>query len=146
MMELAYGDEYLTTILKDVQVIAMVGASAKEERPSYSVMRYLQAQGYRVVPVNPGLAGQDILGETVYGSLADIPFDYQMVDIFRNAEAAAKISEEAVALKDDKSIAVIWMQLGICHEEAAERARGAGLKVVMDRCPKIEYGRLLGRS
>ncbi|SCA55761.1 conserved hypothetical protein [Candidatus Terasakiella magnetica] len=144
MSELIYGDDWLKSILKEVRVIAMVGASAKWNRPSNFVMKYLQGKGFRIVPVNPGLAGQEILGETVYGSLSDIPFDYHMVDIFRNSEAAAVITHEAMALKDEKNIKVIWMQLSVRHDEAAAKAKSAGLKVVMDRCPKIEYGRLFG--
>lgn len=144
MNDLVYGDEWLKTILKEVRTIAMVGASAKWNRPSNFAMKYLQGKGYRVIPVNPGLAGQEILGEMVYASLAEIPFSYQMVDIFRNSEAAAGICDEAISLHSEKGIYVVWMQLGVRHDDAAERARQAGLKVVMDRCPKIEYGRLFG--
>jgi len=144
MNDLVYGDEWLKTILKEVRTIAMVGASAKWNRPSNFAMKYLQGKGYRVIPVNPGLAGQEILGEMVYASLADIPFSYQMVDIFRNSEAAAGICDEAIRLHSEKGIYIVWMQLGVRHDDAAERARQAGLKVVMDRCPKIEYGRLFG--
>ena len=144
MSELIYTDDYLKTVLKDVRTIALIGASAKWNRPSSFVMKYLQGKGYRVVPVNPGLAGQTLMGETVYASLKDIPFDYEMVDIFRNSEAAALISDEAITLAEEKGIEVIWMQLTVRHDEAAKRAEEAGLKVVMDRCPKIEYGRLFG--
>lgn len=144
MNDLVYGAEWLKTILKEVRTIAMVGASAKWNRPSYFVMKYLQGKGYRVIPVNPGLAGQEILGEQVYASLGEIPFSYQMVDIFRNSEAAAGICDEAIQLHHEKGIYVVWMQLSVRHDDAAERARQAGLKVVMDRCPKIEYGRLFG--
>ncbi len=144
MTELVYGDKWLKDILKEVKTIAMVGASAKWNRPSNFAMKYLQGKGYRVIPVNPGLAGQEILGEEVYASLKDVPVEYQMVDIFRNSEAAAAVCEEAIALAQDKNISVIWMQLGVRHDEAAQNAEEAGLKVVMDRCPKIEYGRLFG--
>ena len=137
-----YADTDILRILRSVTTIAMVGASAKWQRPSFFAMKYLQAKGYRVIPVNPGLAGQDILGETVYGSLADAPGPYEMVDVFRNSEAALGIAEEAVALKDEKGIRVLWMQLGVVNPEAAALARDAGLEVVMDRCPKIEFGRL----
>ncbi|NVK17739.1 MAG: CoA-binding protein [Methylocystaceae bacterium] len=144
MSSLLYDDRFLSDVLKSVKVIAMVGASAKWNRPSNFAMKYLQGKGYRVIPVNPGLAGGEILGETVYENLASIPFGYQMVDIFRNSTAAGEISDEAIALKDEKKIEVVWMQLGVQHNEAAQRAEEAGLKVVMDRCPKIEYGRLFG--
>jgi O-acetylhomoserine (thiol)-lyase len=105
-------------------------------------MKYLQEKGYRVIPVNPGHAGKQILGETVYASLADIPEQFDMVDIFRNSEAAGPITDAAIALAKEKGVKVIWMQLGVVNHEAAERARAAGLTVVMDRCPKIEFGRL----
>jgi predicted CoA-binding protein len=120
----------------------MVGASPKWNRPSYFAMKYLQEKGYRVIPVNPGHAGKEILGEKVYASLADIPEQIDMVDIFRNAQAAGPIADEAIALAEDKGIKVVWMQLGVINHEAAGRARAAGLTVVMDRCPKIEFGRL----
>ncbi|GGF67060.1 hypothetical protein GCM10011332_21450 [Terasakiella brassicae] len=144
MSNLVYDDDWLKGILRDVRVIAMVGASAKWNRPSHFAMKYLQGKGYRVIPVNPGLAGGVILGETVYASLNDVPGPYQMVDIFRNSEAAGAICDEAISLKDEKQISVVWMQLGVRNDEAATRAETAGMKVVMDRCPKIEYGRLFG--
>lgn len=128
-------------ILKAARTIAMVGASPKTERPSHQVMAFLQSRGHRVIPVNPGVAGQSILGEKVYASLSDIPETFQMVDIFRNSEAAGAVVEEALPLAGEKGIETIWMQLGIKHDEAAKKARSAGLTVVMDRCPKIEYGR-----
>jgi predicted CoA-binding protein len=105
-------------------------------------MKYLQAKGYRIIPVNPGAAGQEILGETCYASLAEVPDRIDMVDVFRDAEAAGTIVDEAIALKDDKGIQVVWMQLGIRNDAAAARGVAAGLTVIMDRCPKIEYGRL----
>jgi len=137
-----YSNADTLRILRSVKTIAMVGASAKWQRPSYFVMKYMQAKGYRVIPVNPGLAGQEILGETVYGSLADVPGPYEMVDVFRNSEAALGVTQETVALAEEKGIEVVWMQLGVMNDEAAALARGAGLEVVMDRCPKIEFGRL----
>jgi len=137
-----YSNADTLRILRSVKTIAMVGASAKWQRPSYFVMKYMQAKGYRVIPVNPGLAGQEILGETVYGSLADVPGPYEMVDVFRNSEAALGVTQEAVGLAEEKGIEVVWMQLGVVNDEAAALARGAGLEVVMDRCPKIEFGRL----
>jgi uncharacterized protein len=139
-----YDDTYIRDILRASRTIAMVGASPNWVRPSYFAMKYLIGKGYRVIPVNPVAAGQEILGETVYAGLADTPGPFPMVDIFRNSEAAGAIVDEAIALKDDKGIEVIWMQLGVINPEAAARAEAAGLQVVMDRCPKIEYGRLSG--
>jgi predicted CoA-binding protein len=139
---LTYSNAELLAILRATRTIAMVGASPKWNRPSYFAMKYLQEKGYRVIPVNPGHAGKEILGEKVYASLADIPEQIDMVDIFRNAQAAGPIADEAIALAEDKGIKVVWMQLGVINHEAAGRARAAGLTVVMDRCPKIEFGRL----
>ncbi|NVJ90265.1 MAG: CoA-binding protein [Methylocystaceae bacterium] len=144
MSTLFYDDHWLYQILKESRTIAMVGASAKWNRPSNFAMKYLQGKGYRIIPVNPGLAGQEILGETVYASLTDIPVPFQMVDIFRNSEAAGAVCDEAISLKEQKNIETIWMQLGVINQEAGKRAQEAGFKVVMDRCPKIEYGRLFG--
>lgn len=138
----SYSNAYILGILRSVKTIAMVGASANWNRPSYFAMKYLQEKGYRVIPINPGLAGQELLGEKVHARLGDIPEPFDMVDIFRNSEAAGPIVDEAVALKDNKQIKVVWMQLGIRNDAAAERAEAAGLKVVMNRCPKIEFGRL----
>ncbi|GAB3450530.1 O-acetylhomoserine aminocarboxypropyltransferase [Insolitispirillum peregrinum] len=139
-----YPDGYLRAILSSVRTIALVGASANSNRPSHFVMKYLQEKGYRVIPVNPGQAGKEILGEPCYGSLADIPERFEMVDIFRASEAAAGVTDEAIALAAHKGIHVIWMQLSVRHDEAAHRAEQAGLQVVMNRCPKIEFGRLCG--
>jgi hypothetical protein len=137
-----YSDATIRTILDEVRTIAMVGASANEVRPSYFVLKYLLAKGYRVLPINPGLAGQELLGQPVYGSLADVPEPIDMVDVFRNSEAAAKVVDEAIALQPRPK--VIWMQLGVRNDEAAAKAEAAGMRVVMNRCPKIEYGRLSG--
>jgi O-acetylhomoserine (thiol)-lyase len=141
---LNYTDDYIKGILSNVKSIAMVGASTQWNRPSYFAMKYLQVKGYRVIPVNPAAKGQNILGEFVYASLKDIPADVQldMVDVFRSSEAAAGVVDEAISLKDSRGISVVWMQLGVINNEAAARASSAGLKVVMDRCPKIEYSRL----
>jgi uncharacterized protein len=137
-----YPDDYIRGILDDVHVIAMVGASANTVRPSYFVLKYLLGKGYKVIPVNPGQAGKEILGQTVYASLADIPEAIDMVDIFRSSEAAMGVVDEALALTPRPG--VIWMQLSVRNDEAAAKAEAAGLKVVMNRCPKIEYGRLSG--
>jgi predicted CoA-binding protein len=135
-----YPDKYLREILGRVKTIAMVGASTNWNRPSFFAMKYLQHKGYRVIPVNPGAAGQTLLGEKVYASLREIPDKIDMVDIFRNAAAAGPIVDEAIAI----GAPVVWMQLGVRNDEAAARAEAAGLTVVMNRCPKIEYGRLHG--
>lgn len=137
-----YRDADLLQILRNVKSIALIGASPKWQRPSYFAMKYLQEKGYRVFPVNPGIAGSEILGETVYASLADVPAPFEMVDVFRNSDAALGIAQETVALAAEKGISVLWMQLGVVNHEAAALAREAGLQVVMDRCPKIEFGRL----
>ncbi len=139
-----YDDAYISEILNGVKTIAMVGASANNNRPSYFAMKYLLGKGYVVHPVNPGLAGPDILGRPVYATLADVPAPVDMVDIFRNAEAALDVTQDAVRLKDTLGIKVIWMQLGVRNDAAAALAEASGLKVVMHRCPKIEYGRLSG--
>src|ERR1700747_638045 len=135
-----YSDAKLRAILQRVRTIALVGASSNWNRPSYFVMKYLQSKGYRVIPVNPGLAGQSLLGETVYGSLRDIPDHVDMVDVFRAPDQVPPIAEDALAI----GTRVLWMPLGILNEAAAEKAEAAGLEVVMDRCPKIEFGRLGG--
>ncbi len=143
-MSLHYPDTSIRDILRRVKTIAMVGASPDWVRPSHFAMKYLQRKGYRVIPVNPGAAGAEILGEEVYGALADVPPTFEMVDVFRNSDAAGPITDEAVEIASEKGIEIIWMQLGVVDHEAAARAEAAGLSVVMDRCPKIEYGRLFG--
>ena len=137
-----YPDAYIRGILGTVRTIAMVGASPHWNRPSYFAMKYLQEKGYRVIPVNPGAAGGEILGEKVYASLSEVPERIDMVDLFRASKDAGPIVDEAIKVAKEKGIKVIWMQLGVRNDEAAKRAEAAGLKVVMDRCPKIEYGRL----
>ncbi|MGB6542485.1 MAG: CoA-binding protein [Xanthobacteraceae bacterium] len=136
----SYSDDYIRGILNTVKSIAMVGASEKENRPSYFAFKYLLERGYAMIPVNPGHAGADMLGRRIYARLADIPDPVDMVDIFRAARYALPIVQEALALKPRPQ--VIWMQLGIRNDEAAALAEANGLKVVMNRCPKIEYGRL----
>jgi predicted CoA-binding protein len=135
-----YDDAYIKGILERVKTIAAVGMSANDMRPSYFAMLYLQQKGYRMIPINPRYAGQEILGETVLASLDDLPEPPDMVQIFRKSEEAPPIVEDAIRV----GAKVLWMQLGVRHPEAAERAAEAGLDVVMDRCPKIEYGRLFG--
>ena len=142
MSDLVYPDAFIRRVLDQTSTIAMVGASANWVRPSNFAMKYLQQKGYRVVPVNPGNAGNEIHGETCYAGLVDVPGPFEMVDIFRRPEDASGIVDEAISLKDDKGIRVIWMQIGVIDEDAAARAEAAGLKVIMDRCPKIEFGRL----
>lgn len=138
----SYPDTLIRSILRTAKRIALVGASANEARPSWIVTKYLLDRDYDVIPVNPGLAGQTLLGKTVYGSLKDIPGPIDMVEIFRNSEAAGPITDEALAL--DPLPKVIWMQLSVRNDEAAAKAEAKGLTVIMNRCPKIEYGRLSG--
>jgi predicted CoA-binding protein len=138
----AYPDSLIRDILKSVKRIALVGASGNEARPSWIVTKYLIDRGYDVIPVNPGLAGQTLLGRTVYASLKEIPGALDMVEIFRNSEAASAVTDEALAL--DPLPKVIWMQLQVRNDAAAARAEAKGVTVIMNRCPKIEYGRLSG--
>ncbi len=139
-----YPEALIKSILRTTKVIAMVGASGNEMRPSYFAMKYLLDKGFLIHPINPGMAGKEILGRTVYGALKDVPGPVEMVDIFRSADAAPGIVDAALAEKERFGLKTIWMQLGVIHEEAAATARAAGLNVIMDRCPKIEYGRLSG--
>lgn len=139
-----YPDALIARILRSVKTIAMVGASPNEMRPSYFAMKYLLEKGFKVIPVNPGVAGKEILGQKAYKSIADLPAPVDMIDIFRNSEAAGPITDEAIANKDRLGLKVLWMQLGVINEEARKRAEAAGLTVIMNRCPKIEYGRLSG--
>jgi O-acetylhomoserine (thiol)-lyase len=138
--QIPYSDATLRRILSTVRTVAMVGASANWNRPSYFVMKYLRGKGYRVIPVNPANAGQEQLGERVYASLRDIPDQIDMVDVFRASEAVGPIVDDAIAV----GAKVVWMQLGVRNDEAAAKAEAAGLEVVMNRCPKIEFGRLGG--
>jgi predicted CoA-binding protein len=136
----SYTDEFLKETLNRVRTIAVVGASANWNRPSFFVMKYLQAKGYRIIPVNPKEAGSTILGETVHASLADIPHPVDMVEIFRSSDEAGPITDAAIK----KGAKVVWMQIGVRNDAAAKRAEAKGLTVVMNRCPKIEYSRLYG--
>lgn len=133
-----YSDAYLRDILTSVRTIAVVGASPRPHRPSHGVMRYLQRHGYRAIPVNPFAAGDTVLGERCYASLAEVPEPIDMVDIFRRSEAAGAAVDEAIAA----GAKAVWMQLGVVDLAAAARAEAHGIKVVMDRCPAIEIPRL----
>lgn len=135
-------DAELREILSTVKTIALLGASPNEERPSYHVMEFLLQKGYRVLPVNPGQAGKEILGAPVYASLSDIAEPVDMVEVFRASNAVAGIVDEILSLKTLPK--VLWTQLGVIDEDAGKRAHDAGLKVVMNRCPAIEYPRLIG--
>ncbi|NWG23058.1 MAG: CoA-binding protein [Pseudorhodoplanes sp.] len=135
-----YPDTFIRNILNTVKTIAMVGISPKENRPSFFAFKYLLERGYRMIPVNPGQAGKEILGQKVYASLKDIPEPVDMVDIFRASQHVMPVVDEAIALP--RKPQVIWMQLGVRDDAAAAKAEAAGIKVVMNRCPKIEYGRL----
>ena len=131
-------DDEIRRILTSVKTIAVVGFSANPGRPSNEVALFLQSKGFKVIPVNPGLAGQTQIGETVYAKLADIPEPIDMVDVFRASDAVAGVMDEAIAVKAK----VVWTQLGVVDEDAAEKGRAAGLTVVMNRCPAIEMPRL----
>ena len=135
-----YDDSYIRGILNTVKTIAMVGASAKDNRPSYFAFKYLMERGYNMIPINPGLAGKQLLGKTIYARLSEVPEPIDMVDIFRAANYAIPVVQEALTLNPKPR--VIWMQLSVRNDEAAALAEANGMKVVMNRCPKIEYGRL----
>jgi predicted CoA-binding protein len=136
----SYPDSYIRGILNTVKTIAMVGASAKDNRPSYFAFKYLMERGYNMIPLNPGLAGKELLGRKIYARLSDVPEPIDMVDVFRASQYALPIVQEALTLTPRPR--VIWMQLGVRNDEAAVLAEANGMKVVMNRCPKIEYGRL----
>lgn len=137
-----YDNDYIAGILNSVKTVAVVGASANEVRPSFFVTKYLADKGFTVFPVNPGQAGKTIAGQLTYAKLSDIPVPVDMVDIFRASDAMPAVVDEALALNPLPK--VIWTQLTVRNDEAAAKAEAAGIKVVMDRCPKIEYGRLSG--
>jgi predicted CoA-binding protein len=136
----SYNNDYIRATLRQTRTIAMVGASPHWNRPSYFVMKYLQTKGFRVIPVNPRAAGEEILGERCYASLLEVPDTVDMVDVFRAPDAAPGIVDDAIKI----GAKTVWMQIGVRHAEAAARAEAAGLGVVMNRCPKIEYSRLCG--
>jgi predicted CoA-binding protein len=137
-----YSDQLLKDVLNRMKTVAVVGVSANPVRPSYFVARYLSRKGIRVVPVNPGLTGQELFGETVYATLYDIPFDVDMVDVFRRSDAVPAIVDEALARWPD--LQTIWLQIGVEHADSAEVAQARGVTVIQNRCPKIEYQRLFG--
>ncbi|THF52610.1 CoA-binding protein [Allorhizobium terrae] len=137
-----YERQYLKDILTQVKVIALTGASPNPQRPSHGVMRFLLGRGYKVIPVNPGQAGKEILGQTVYARLADIPEPVDMIDVFRASEYLDSVVDEALALSPKPS--VIWAQLGVRDDVAAGKAEASGIKMVMNRCPAIEHPRLIG--
>lgn len=137
-----YSDAYLKEVLGSVKTVAIVGVSANPVRPSYFVARYLSLKGFRVIGVNPGLDGQELFGERVFADLASIPDEIDMVDIFRRSDAVPPIVDEALARWPD--LKAIWMQIGVEHTKAAAVAEARGVRVVMNRCPKIEYQRLFG--
>ncbi|SEQ06409.1 hypothetical protein SAMN05216548_102296 [Faunimonas pinastri] len=138
----SYTSDYLRDILSETRTIAVVGASPKPERPSYGVIQFLIACGYEVIPVNPGFAGKTILGQTVHASLADVPA-VDMVDVFRNSDAVGGVVDEVLAMPELPKL--IWMQIGVRNDEAAARAEAEGIKVGMNRCPKIDYPRVMKR-
>ncbi len=140
MKELYYPDWQIRRILREANTIAMVGASQSWNRPSYFAMKYLQEKGFRVIPVNPRAAGEEILGERAYASLTDIPDKVDIVDIFRRSDQVGPIVDDAIEI----GAPIIWMQLTIRNDEAAAKAEATGATVIMDRCPKIEFGRLSG--
>ena len=137
-----YSDDHLRKILNHTKTVAVVGVSANQIRPSYFVARYLNLKGYRVIPINPGLAGQTLLGEKVYASVSDVPFDVDMVDIFRRSDAVPDIVDASLERWPD--LQTIWMQIGVTHAQATKKAEARGVDVIQDRCPKIEYQRLFG--
>lgn len=137
-----YEDDYIAGILKETRTIALLGASPKPDRPSYGVMRFLLDRGYTVYPVNPGQAGKEILGQKTYATLADVPEQIDLIDVFRAPEYLDGVVEEALSLETQP--AAIWAQLGVRDDAAAAKAKAAGIKVVMNRCPAIEYPRLVG--
>ncbi len=147
MTDQTYSDSFLRTILQETKTIAAVGVSKNTVRPSWFVSNYMHVRGFKILSVNPGIAGETLFGQTVSTSLTDIPKeagDIQMLDLFRRSEHVLPIVEEAIDTLKDRGLKTIWMQIGVVNEEAATLAQDAGLKVVMNRCPKMEYQRLMG--
>lgn len=137
-----YEDRFLKTVLNRTKTVAVVGVSTNTVRPSFYVARYMALKGYKVIPINPGHAGKEMFGTTIRASLSEVDEPVDMVDIFRRSEAVPPIVDEA--LEHLTGLKTIWMQIGVQHEEAAAKARAAGVDVIMNRCPKIEYQRLFG--
>jgi len=147
MTDQIYSDSFLRTILRESKTIAAVGVSKNTVRPSWFVSNYMHVRGFKILPVNPGAAGDTLFGQTISATLSDIPKEageIQMLDIFRRSEHVLPIVEDAIHALKDRGLKTIWMQIGVVNEEAAKRAADAGLKVVMNRCPKMEYQRLMG--
>lgn len=147
MDTLTYSDAFLKKVLKETKTIAAVGVSKNTVRPSWFVSNYLNIRGFKIQPVNPGHAGDTLFGHTIVGSLSDIPpkvGDIEMVDIFRRSEHVLPIVEEAIEALGARGLKTIWMQIGVINHEAAELAEAAGLQVIMNKCPKMEYQRLMG--
>lgn len=142
MTEPVTPDAIVKRVLETARTFAVVGASSNPARPSYGVMRFLLSRGFDVVPVNPGLAGQQLLGQTVYATLADVPGPIDVVDIFRNSDAALEVTRAALAERERLRLKAVWMQLGVINHSAAVEAEAAGVEVVMDRCPHIELARI----
>lgn len=139
-----YPDDLLRGILSNLRTLALVGASTNWKRPSFYAMKYLVKKGYRVIPVNPTRVGEKLFGETVIASINEYPGKIDMVDIFRSSKEAYEITKEVIINKEEKGIEVLWMQLTVRNDKAAEMAEKAGLTVIMNRCPKIEFARLSG--
>lgn len=145
-MKETYADDDIIDLLQATTAIVVVGASPNPGRYSHKVMSYMQHVGYRTIPVNPNAAGETILGEQVYATLKEVPAPFELIDVFRKADAIPAVTREVIALREDKGIGSLWLQLDLYNEAAASEARAAGLTVVMDRCLKIEYGRLIAHS
>ncbi len=141
-----YDDEEIVRILRATRTIAIVGASPRQDRYSHRVMEFMQRCGYRVIPINAACAGDEILGELVYPGLDNVPAPFEMVDVFRRMDAVPGVVDDVIRLADDKGIRHLWLQVGLYDDGLAARARGAGLDMVMDRCLKVEYGRLLAHG
>lgn len=145
-MKETYNDDDIISLLQNTTTIVVIGASPNPARYSHKVMSYMQHVGYRTIPVNPRAAGEKILGETVYPTLADVPAPFELINVFRRLDAIPEVTGEVIALREEKGIRHLWLQLELYDEAAAARARAAGLTVVMDRCLKVEYGRLIAHS
>ena len=147
MTDLNYSDAFLRTVLRETKTIAAVGVSKNTVRPSWFVSNYMHVRGFKILPINPGIAGESLFKQTVFATLSDIPNelgDVHMVDIFRRSEHVLPVVEEAISALKDRGLKTIWMQIGVINHDAAKLAEDAGLQVIMNRCPKMEYQRLMG--